>query len=273
MPSLLDFAGQPTAAQCPLPPLAARRRTGAWPVGLLPIDRLAEDLTRRGLEYRRGSGFSIAGEPIDDYEAARLTAVTLQIAAESLHLPRPRSAILFEHAAPLDAETDRLQAEAHRETDDYEAAELLFRVTSTGARALISSIRTALEAPDALVEDREANTGDTWKEHAQALARTARDVKASPTVQGRMLQLLRRSIPAPADRTEDDRPSAEDFLASLDGQATLRRSALVALYADAGYPGGLSPDELRALASTRWGAPRKLQGIYTYRPARAKAAN
>jgi hypothetical protein len=273
MPSLLDFATRPARVPCPLPPLAARRRSGAWPVGLLPVDHLVEDLHRRGLEYRRGSGFSISGERVDDYEMARLTAATLQIAAESLHLPQARSAILFEHAAALDAETDRLQAEAHKETNNYEAAELLCRTTSAGARAMASGIRAALTAPDALTQDREADTGDTWKEHAQALARTARDVKASPTVQARMLQLLRRALPAPGMPEAADGPTAEDFLASLDTLDALRRSALASLYAEAGYPGGLSPDELRALAAARWGAPRKLQGIYTYRPARSAAAN
>lgn len=271
MTSLLDFAAQPGTLTSPLPPLDARRRSGAWPVGLLPIEQIAEDLTRRGLQYRRGSGFSILGERIDDYEAARMAAVTLQIAAESLGATKPRSVTLQVHEALLEAETDRLQVEAHSATDDYEAAELLFAVTSTGARALAAGIRTALNAPDALTQDRATATGDAWKEHADALTRTGRDVRASPTVQARFLQLLRRVLPAPGNGQEADGPTAQDFLASLDDRETLRRSALPALYEEAGRPGDVFPDELRALASARWGPPRKLQGIYTYRPARAAA--
>jgi hypothetical protein len=270
--SLLDWTAAPSAASSPLPPLAAIRRR-AFPVGLLPIRELAEDLARRGLSYRRSFGFVVLDEHVDDHEAARMASSVLAQAAEELAPSTPRSARLFADLGVLEAESDRLQGAAHDATDDYEAAEEFFTATAIGPCALAKGIRAALDAPDALALDR-ARDGETWREHRSALAVTARDVRASPAAQGTLLKALRAVLPAPT--ALDVVPLEEllkPFWASLDGEDKVLRSALPGLYAAAGHPGNLSTTDLRSAASARWGQPRKFQGTFIYRPARAASAS
>jgi hypothetical protein len=270
--SLLDWTAAPSASPSPLPPLAAIRR-GAFPVGLLPIRELAEDLARRGLTYRRSFGFVVLDERIDEHEAARMASSVLAQAAEELAPSTPRSTRLFADLSALDDETDHLQAAAHAGPADYESAEELFLTTSLGPRALAKGLRIALDAPNALALDR-TGYADTWSDHRAALAVTARDVKASSGARAALLKALRAVLPAP---TELDVFPPEDLLgpfwASLDGEDKLLRSALPALYASAGHPGNLSTTDLRSAASARWGEPRKFQGSFIYRPARAASAS
>lgn len=272
--SLLDWTAAPSASPSPLPPLAAIRR-GAFPVGLLPIRELAEDLARRGLAYRRSFGFVVLDEHVDEHEAARMASSVLAQAAEELAPSVPRSTRLFADLGVLDDETDRLQAAAHAGTTDYESAEELFLATSIGPRALAKGLRAALDAPNALALDR-TGYSDTWSDHRAALAVTARDVKASSGARAALLKALRAALPAPTDLDvfplED---LLEPFWASLDGEDKLLRSALPGLYAAAGHPGNLSlsTTDLRSAASARWGEPRKFQGTFIYRPARAASAS
>lgn len=268
MRSLLDWTADPLAAPSPLPSLSARRRSGAWPVGLLPIRELAADLARRGLRYRRGSGFTILDESVDEYEAARMASVTLQIAAEQLAPAPPRSQVLLDHQERLGDELDRIQRDAHAAEDDYETAEVLADALGTGPVGILNGIRSALAAPDVLTLDNE-QSGVPPADHADALARTARDIKASAAARSALLTALRAVLPAPTAPTRNE-TAAEAFLAAHDGAPFLRRPDLARLYAEAGSPGGLTPSELRSLAAARWGEPRPYQGHYRYTPARTR---
>lgn len=258
-----------------LPSLSALRRSGSWPVGLLPLDLIAEYLALvGGVRYRRGSGITIDGAPVDDAEVARLASVSLEIAADSLWSPKLPSEV-FEHVlARAERDQDAAQALAHREIqDDYEAAEALSSALSTGADYWRGAADRALHSGDTLAADRAAEgEGERWREHADALRITAREVKASPRARALLLKSLRALLPAPETPTvsEDD---AAAWLATLDGLDLLRRSDLPRLYEDAGSPGDLPAAELRALAASRWGEPRPLRGIYVYRPARSLERN
>ena len=276
MTSLLDFAKNPEATPNPLPHLGSARRSGSWPVGLLPIRELAEDLARFGYRYKRGSGFTALGvsapHSVDPYDVASMAALILHMAADALTYTKPLGDVWADAADEHDAYTDRLQAETHAVLgDDYELAEAVYTPLASASALLARHYRELLESAEGATAERHAaSIGDRYNEHADQLRRTARDLKASPTAQTTLLTALRAVLPAPEAPTVDE-SAAVDFLASLDGLAALKRSDLPRLYAEAGTPGDLTSTELRALADARWGEPRKFQGHYLYRPAKATA--
>lgn len=276
MTSLLDFANNPEATPNPLPHLGSARRSGSWPVGLLPLRELAEDLARFGYRYKRGSGFSALGATapysVDPYDVASAAALILNMAADALAYTKPLGDVWAATADELETYADRLQAEAHDVLgDDYELAEAVYTPLAFMPTTLAAHYRHLLESAEGATAERHAaSIGDRFNEHADKLRRTARDLKASPSAQTTFLKALRAVLPAPEEATVDE-SAAVDFLASLDAVTTLKRSDLPRLYAEAGRPGDLSGAELRELADARWGAARKFQGHYLYRPAKATA--
>lgn len=71
--------------------------------------------------------------------------------------------------------------------------------------------------------------------------------------------------PPDAPDPDDGEPAALDWLATLDGEDAIRRSALPGRYADAGSPGNLDAATLRRLAADRW-PTRTVRGHMTFRP-------
>lgn len=256
-----------------LPSLAARRRGGSWPVGLLPMAHLADELARFGYRYKRGSGFTANGSSADPYDVASTAALILNVAADYLTYTKPLGDVWAETADELENYADRVQMETHATLDDdYELAEAVQAPLTFMASSAARHLRGLLESPEGAAAERAAaSIGDRFNEHADALRRTARDLKASPSAQTTFLKALRPVLPAPEAPTVDE-ADASDFLASLDDVAALKRSDLPRVYTEAGSPGDLPCSELRALAEARWGAPRPLRGIYTYRPAKALAS-
>lgn len=262
----------PEALAATLPSLAARRRGKSWPVGLLPLEQLAADVAAFGYRYKKGQGFTCNGLAVDPYDVASTAALVLNMAADAL-TPTERPADAWAaSAAVLEADADRVQMETHDAlADDYELAEAVAAPLTHLSGALARHYRHLLESPEGLAHEREAaRLGDRYAEHAEALRRSARDVKASPAAQRPLLAALRSLLPAPEETTVDE-AAALDFLASLDALELLKRSELLTRYYDADRPGNLPDGELRALASARWGAPKPLRGIYVFRPARATA--
>lgn len=243
----------------------------------MPVEALAVDLTRRGLGYARNRGFTVDGEPVSDYEAARVTSSVLTIAAEFLGgtgAKLPSAAI--EDA--IDATVARIdsavaEAVAAAPADDPDALAAAYADADAApwnGRAMLRALNVARRRPDALTRDRAAAEDFArWSEHGDALARTARDVRASPAAQAAMLRALRATLPAGAPAST---AAVSAWLAQWDELDRVRRPVLVREYAAAGSPGALSASELRTLAAERWGAPRPLHGYPTYRPAERTAA-
>lgn len=258
MLSLLDFCAVPSGPSI-LPAPASRRKSLAFPVGLLPFPAIAEDLARRGLAYLNGSGYLLSGDRLDASEAARLAAVVLEEA--SLLLPEPRTATLKAHRDKISSDTplDRARAaEAAPEGFERLASEL----AATGSRALLAGLDVALAEAHA-DDDAPDFTAERF-----ALKATADDLRTSSAAQRALLSGVRPHLPAP-ESVSPDAASAAAFLAALDARPTLRRSELAFLYSEAGSPGALPPAELRRLAEERWGMAIKSSGHYTYRPALA----
>ncbi|MGO4230425.1 hypothetical protein AB4Y72_16375 [Arthrobacter sp. YAF34] len=268
--SLLNLA--PEALAAALPSLAATRRGGSWPVGLLPLEQLADELAAFGYRYKRGPGFTCHGASADPYDVASTAALILNMAADALTYSGLLGDAWAEAADELESHADRVQMETHAALgDDYELAEAVAAPLTAFSDATARRLRHLLESPEGTVAEREAALlGDRFNEHAEALRRTARDVKASPAAQRPLLTALRSLLPAPEEATVDE-AAALGFLASLDSLDVLKRSELVVRYDDADRPGDLGDYDLRALAEARWGAPKPLRGIYVYRPARAAA--
>lgn len=271
--SLLNLDPERLAAA--LPSLSHRRRSGSWPVGLLPIPEIADDLASFGYRYKRGSGFTSLGvtaaSGVDNYDVARKAALILNMAADSLPSATPLGEQWFALAEELEAEVDRLHVETHDILDDYELAEAVYEPLAFMPTRVAAHFRALTESPEGARLAREHDAyGARFEEHADALRSTARDLKASPAAQSTFLKALRAVFPAPEAPAEDE-TAVDDFLASLDNLTTLPRPELLTRYIESGSPSNLSGTELRARAAARWGAPRKVQGTYTYRPAKATA--
>lgn len=276
MQSLLDWTADPSpSAPSPLPSLATVRR-GAFPVALLPWHMITRDLERLyAVRYERRKGFSggLFGAP-DDFTVARWTSGILHDAAANLWTREAPSALWQRQAEQQAAEVDRLQARAHAERpDDYEAAEELSDAYSIGLDPRAVATRARADSAELLAVDRQAAAlGDRFKDHAEALNRTAHAVKAYPTVQKVALQRLRAELLPPADDADaspDAAPASSAFLeeaAARSGGDPIRRSTLARDYVAAGSPGALSKPDLFALAADLWGAPRPTKGHYVYRP-------
>lgn len=271
MPSLLDWSLDPDASPALLDLATVTRR--AFPVGALPWPAIAWDLERLyGVRYARRKGFSALGAPVSDYEAARYASLVLGEAADNLHTYKLPSELWRAAAAEEEAALDRLHRKAHSELDDYETAEDLAAVYGIGPTARLNHAAARDHSAATLEADRRALAlGVRYKDHADALRKTARDVKVSTTAQKRALQRLREELLPPADyvapaRAEQD---ARRFLAKAadaSGGRPLQRSALARDYVAAGSPGALSKSDLFALATELWGAARPLKGNYVYRP-------
>lgn len=267
--SLLALSPERLAAA--LPSISNCRRSGSWPVGLLPVEQLAEDLAAFGYRYKRGLGFTANGIAADPYDVASTAALILNMAADSFPSVAPLGEQWFTAADELDAHADRLHAETHDALGDYELAEAVYTPLASASTHLARRYRELTESPEGARLAREHDAyGDSFEDHADALRSTARDLKASPAAQNTFLKALRAALPAPEETTTDE-AAAVDFLAALDAVTALKRSDLPRLYAEAGSPGNLPASELRALANARWGAAKPLRGIYTYRPAKATA--
>lgn len=271
MPSLLDWTADPDASPALLDLATITRR--AFPVGALPWPAIARDLERLyGVRYERRKGFSALGAPVSDYEAARYASLVLADAADALHTHKLPSELWRDAAASEEAALDRTQHEAHAAIDDYETAEELAAFLGIGPQARLNHAAGRDHSAETLEADRHAlRLGDRYKDHAEALRKTARDVRASVTAQKRALQRLREELLPPADDVAPARAeqAARRFLAKAayasDGRP-LRRSKLARDYLAAGSPGALSKPDLFALATELWGAPRPLKGNYVYRP-------
>lgn len=88
MDSLLDYANDPGSVPSPLPAHHKRRHVRGWqhdwPVGLLPGEALALDLTRQGVTYLHGRGYALSGSPLEAPQVARLVADLMDTAATAL---------------------------------------------------------------------------------------------------------------------------------------------------------------------------------------------
>jgi hypothetical protein len=238
----------------------------------LPVDQLAADLATFGYRYKRGVGFSSGSVRTDGYDVASTAALLLNMAADSFPSAKPLGEVWFDAADELDAHADRLHVETHAAIDDYELAENVYTPQAHSSTRLAAYYRACTESAEGARLAREHDAyGARFEEYADAVRSTARDLKASPSAQTTFLKALRSALPAPEEPTVDE-SAAVAFIASLDGITALKRSDLPRLYAEAGSPGGLDPATLRDLAAARWGAPRKFQGHYIYRPAKASAA-
>lgn len=271
--SLLEFARQPDAAANPLPPLDARKvaysygfpSRRAWPVDLLPAAAIAEDLARDGLSFQRGRGYVDAdGVRLEVDEVAALAVRVLVDAAE--YLPWPRRAALEERlrlgrSAYEDTRASVLAA--YDSTDDVTVSTFPDRLlaSSTFTRLDLAAVRAelaSLPADDPGAVD--------WRPYEWALRQTADELRTSAAARRRLVDAIRPHLPTPSPSA--DPGEAVAWLSQFDSRDVLRRSELSALYSEAGRPGDLSPSDLRAAASERWGAPRQLRGIYSYRPSR-----
>lgn len=277
--SLTAWAADPDALPCPLPPLSARRsrvvdgyaeRTG-WPTGRLPAEALAADLAARGYAFARGTGYTRHGERVEVSEVGRAVADVLREAADALPLP-PGVELLA--ARDRLADESRAARLAAVDTPDEEIPGGLSVVdyavaldTSGPMRGLVHRLLAALTPEERAADARPRRA------IADALHCTADDLAASAPARRAVVDLVRPHLPAPsAEDLGEDADAATAFLATFDGEDTLRRSTLSALYVEAGSPGDLPPAALRALAAERWGEPRKTRGHFLYRPARASQA-
>jgi hypothetical protein len=268
--SLLALSPERLAAA--LPSLSARRRSGSWPVGLLPMELLAADVAAFGYRYKRGSGFSSGAVRVEGYDVASTAALILNMTADSFPSAKPLGEVWFDAADELVSHADRLHVETHDAIDDYELAEAVYTPQAHSSTHLAAYYRAFTESAEGAALAREHDAyGARFEEYADAVRSTARDLKASPSAQTTFLKALRSALPAPEEPTADEH-AALAFLASLDALPTLSRSALPALYAEAGSPGGLTASDLRDLANDRWGIARPSNGTYIYRPAKASAA-
>lgn len=271
MPSLLEWSADPDASPSPLDLATVTRR--AFPVGALPWPAIARDLERLyGVRYERRKGFSALGAPVSDFEAARYASLVLSEAADLLHTHKLPSELWREAAAEEERELDRLHRRAHYEVDDYEAAEQLADFYGIGPTARLNHAAGRDHSAATLEADRRAlRLGVRYKDHADALRKTARDVKASATAQKRALQRLREELLPPADdvapaRAERDARQFLEDVALRSGGRPVKRSKIARDYLAAGSPGDLSKPDLFALATELWGAARPLKGNYVYRP-------
>lgn len=277
--SLFKFAEDPAAVPNPLPPLEARRsvvvhgfaRPGAWPVALLPAGALAVDLVALGVAFQRGSGYAADGRHVEPHDVAFLAATVLEAVADELPW-RPKEAaaerlrVASEQLEIARNNTlDRMGVVADATVDpDPALMRSTYEMSTYSMRRLVTAARRDL---DRLPDD----VAPSWRPFSFALMETAADLRASARSRRLLLDLVRPYLPAPS-AAPADAVAVESFLAQFDGVDALRRSELSVLYSEAGRPGGLAPADLRQAAADRWGAPRQVRGIYTYRPARSLAS-
>ncbi|MEV7648023.1 hypothetical protein [Arthrobacter sp. NPDC089319] len=266
--TLNDWTRQPVEATNPLPSLSAKRRSGAWPIGLLS-EVLAPEIALRGVRYKRGQGFTQDGEPLGEYGVAQIARTVLTIASEQLDSRESRSDSLLRAQAIAAEWMDDAQAFAHNNIDDYEAAENLADVTTFTPTMIYKRLTEQLQAPDALAQDAEtAAMLAPWQEHSDALALTARDLAQSGKTRAALAKDLRSLLPAPSAAVSGE-ARVVSWLSQFDDVDLLLRSDVGRYYVEDGEPGKLPSGEVRALAAARWGEPRKFQGQFVYRPARA----
>jgi hypothetical protein len=260
--SLLDYAAG--RASSPLAPHELRMTSrsqgfatrGAWPVDLLPAEALALDLARRGLSYRSGVGFVQGGDVVDADKVGNLAAEILDLAARTLDPHRVRG---IERAAS--------DVAIARHDHEYRAADLGLEREAleafVDARDLITSAH--LLPVTAAFVDANPCTDDATHSDRVALSLTAASLRTSRAARSRLAERLRALLPVPAG-VQSSTTLAEAFLATLDDRATVRRSEAVSLWREAGSPGALTRTEFHALAESRWGKPRLLNGNPTFRP-------
>jgi hypothetical protein len=269
MRSLLDYAYDPRSSASPLPPQSARRTRRehgfeslrGWPVDLLPAPALAVDLARRGVAFRRGTGYTVDGAYAEPDQVARLAADVVSDAAACLG--GDSAALWRAHAADLEeaAESAYLASiDAHSGPDGL-LADAVDSATVIAGGALLASVVRLLDEADVDSIDTRVRR-EKW-----ALRYTADDLRTSIAARARLLGAIRPHLPEPSGEAEQNPALALAFLASFDDRPAVRRSELAALYAEAGSPGDLTPADLRELATARWSRPVKLRGHYTYRPA------
>jgi hypothetical protein len=260
---------------CPLPPPSARRsRLGAygmvdlfgWPVGLLPMEAIAADLLGEGITFARGIGYTHGRERLDAEGVARRVTDLLDATAESL--PDPRLAEFRAWEADLRRVATAARDEALFDVENGLDVPLLewamFLDTSGPSRA---SLKVARER--ATAADHAEDTPEVVRERAairQGLRATANEIRTSAAARRSLIASLRPHLTAAPAAPHEDTLVASEFLARYDGEAAVRRSSLVREYGEAGAPGNLSPSDLRALATDRWGQPVRRRGHFTYRP-------
>ncbi len=260
--SLLDYAHTSLQTPSPLPREEYRRkaRRGGYPVGLLPLGRLAEDLRRRGVTYRRGLGYAIRGGHVEPDAVARLAADVLDEAATRI----PTGSV---------AAYRRLADEALRAADEIAEATLdavddlpertfgvLYDVCTRSEYEVARRLLARAEDPAEIMAD-ERRHGERY-----GLQHTANDLRTSGRARRELLEALRGYLPEP-EETFDDVRAAVAFLAAFDRLPFLRQSDLTRGYEDERRPGTMAKSALLALARERWGEARARSGYPTFRPA------
>ncbi len=265
--SLLDYAENFDTCASPLPAQSDRfsRRShgsthpGAWPSDLLPAEPIALDLADRGVTYQRGVGYAVNGSYREADQIALLAVDLLVDVAE--RLPLERSAAFNSTAADIEAEIARRVDDL---IDSEDADGPLFGPLYDGAIAFGGEfLRQGLD--DALASGWVEAADERARNERSALRLTAKELRTSVAARGRLLARIRPHLPSM--RPVIDHDAALAFLATLDAERTLRRSAVPILYADAGSPGNLDASQIRHLATERWGEPRQSKGHPSYHPA------
>lgn len=101
----------------------------------------------------------------------------------------------------------------------------------------------------------------------EVLRGTARDLRLSANAQRSAVTRLLTELPTADSASLAD--AALTVLAEFDSLRSVRRSEVWQRYCDLGRPGDLEKGTINDLAAERWGAARKVGGIYVYRPASA----
>lgn len=261
------------AGPSPLPPQTARRvirehgflTPTSWPVDLLPAQLIAADLLARGVIFRRGLGYSEHGAALDADQVARLLADVLDEAADAL----PTDSV-GDWNRYLDETLPAVEDSAHeRISRGFVDGTLTDEAAGGWLNALVDSWRPIddrmIESLPERAEIDARNRSDSF-----ALRRTAEDLRSSQAARRRLLDAVRPHLAEQHAEVEQDDAAALAWLATFDCRATVRRSELAALYSEAASPGALPPARLRALAEDRWGAPTKVRGHFTHRPAQVR---
>lgn len=237
------------------PPLADRRRSGAYPVALL-TDHLAHPLAALGLTAT-GSRFELDAHPIDTHALAALAASVLDdLGARLRRSFRERAQIKSDRLwAEFDASGENLTG-----LPDDAPAWLTAWLGRNPANPRVREASRVLSLGSIADHDLPER-----REKADALAATARDLRTSPAAQRLLAASLGPLLPALDPAKSDD--LAGTFLATFDELPTLRRADLGRAYATSGSPGALSRSQLYEVASERWGDVSILDGHRLWRPA------
>jgi hypothetical protein len=277
--SLLAVASSAEHAHAALPSLAGLRRSGAWPVGLLPASAIAADLALGAgrdpgnpddptgpVAYRRGVGYLVGTTKVSaDYVARRVAFILEEVARR---LPRTTS---VELAGALDVVASERPADiANRRVPEGDASPEAWAAT---AEIAVVGIRFWSRRLEAQIAAHDPATDVDYDEHRRALRITAREIRASAAARKQLLTSVLPHLPAAASPTQpdSDTTAALAFLATLDAEPKVSRASVVSSYRAHGRPGDLADADLRAAATERWGEPRKLRGEFVYRPSAALA--